>query len=467
MKVEVEKLSEGKQLLKIEVPPKEVDRQFEAAYKELGEKTRVDGFRPGRVPPPILRMHFSKLAPTEALKKIVNWSYPEAVKQLNITPIADPDIDVGDTLPEEGKPFSFKVKVEARPEVRVEGYKGLSVEKEKIEISDEDVDRVLEMEREENASFLPVEGRPVRENDWVIVDFKSFLNETSFQNAEGYLFQLGSNVFPEEVEKGLIGCQVGEEREMEVTRKSAAHTAEGSAVGSHRQCRRQPEASEGAPSEEKVLYQIKLKGIKERRLVIVDDEFARDLGNFSSLAELREDIRKRLEQRARKEEERRLREKIVNTLAERMEVEVPPSLVEGQIEYLMAASKLEPGGNEAEASQLREKLRPLALKMIKEAFILEGIARQERIEASPEEIEEEARVEPRSMTKGREAPLTEDRRRALAYRIRNRKAVDFLVSQAKIKEKEKSLILTPDQVRMLRPRRKRLLEPGERRIIIT
>ena len=442
MKVEVEKLADGKQLLKIEVPPEEVDRQLEAVYKDLGKKVRVDGFRSGRIPLPVLKMHFSKLAQTEALKKIVNWSYPEAIKQLNIIPISDPDIEVGDALPEEKKPFSFKVKVETRPEVKVEGYKGLSVEKERIEISNEDVDRVLEMEREENADLLPVEGRPVKENDWLIVDFKSFLNETSFQNVEGYLFQLGSNVFPEEVEEGLVGCQVGEEREMEVL------------------------LPKGESSEEKILYQIKLKGIKERRLVIVDDEFARDLGDFDSLAELREDTRKRLERRAKEEEERRLREKIINILVERTEVEVPPSLVEGQIEHLMLASKLEPGRESEGATQLKEKLRPLALRQVKVALILEGIAGQEGIVATREEIEEEAISEPRSIPKRRETPLTEDGRSALAYRIRKRKTLDFLVSRAKIKEKEKSLILTPDEVRMLRPLRKKLLEPGEGRIVV-
>ncbi|MCK4436324.1 trigger factor [bacterium] len=434
MKVESEKLSDSKQLLKIEVPPEEVDRQFEAAYRELSKKARVDGFRRGKVPSHILKMHFSKLAQTEALKKIVDWSYPEAVKRSSITPIGDPDIEAGDTLPEERNAFSFKVRVETWPEVRVEGYKGLIVEKERIEISSEDVDRVLEMEREENADFFPIEGRPARWNDWVVVDFKSFLNKASFQNAEGYLFQLGSNALPKEVEEGLVGCQVGEEREIEV--------------------------------KEKVLYRVKLNGIKERRLVIMDDEFAKDLGNFSSLAELREDTRKRLEQRARDEEERRLKEKLTGILAEKTEMEVPSTLVERQLKYLMLASKLELDGEGSEVSQLREKLRPAALKQVKATLVLEGIAREEGIEATREEIEEEATAEPRSMTKGKKGTLSEDNRRVLAYRVRRRKTLNFLVSQARIKEKEKSLILTPDQVRMLRPQRKRLLEPGEGKIVI-
>lgn len=436
MKVETEKLSDSKQLLKIEVSPEEVDRQFEATYRDLGKKARVDGFRPGRVPQSILKMRFSKLAQAEAVKKIVSWSWAEALKQSAITPINDPDIEVGDALPEEKKTFSFKVRIEVQPEVRVDGYKGLSVEKERIEISAEDVEAVLETEREENADFLPVEGRLVRENDWVVVDFKSFLNQTSFQSAEGYLFQLGSNIFPKEVEEGLVGCPVGEEREIEI---------------------------KGGSEGKNLLYQVKLKGIKERRLVILDDEFARDLGNFSSLAELRDDTRKRLEQRAKEEEERRLKQKIVDILVEKTEVEVSPSLVKRQVEHMMIASKLELGKETQEATQLMEKLQPMALKMLKEALILEGIARQEGIEATREEIEEEAGAEPRP---GKETPLTEDRQMALANRIRRRKILDFLVSQAKIKEKEKSLILTPDQVKMFRPLRKKLLEPGEGRIVV-
>ena len=437
MKVEVEKLGECKQRLKIEVPREEVDRQFEAAYKELGRKSRVDGFRPGKVPLPILRRRFQKVAAAEALKKIVAVSYPEAMKGKNILPLSDPDIEIGEALPEEEKPFSFQVTVETWPEVEVKSYKGLSLERERIEISDEEVETVLEMKREENADFLPVEGRPVKEDDWVVVDFKSFLDGNPFQSAEGHLFRLSSGVFPREVEERLIGKLPEADEEQEVEAPLS-----------------------GEKSSAKLLYQVKLKGIKERRLLIVDDEFARDLGEFNSLAELREDIRKKLEIRAREEEEGKLRGGIVDILVERNEVEVPPRLVEEQINHLMLISRAELGSADEEKgkSELREKLRPPAIKQVKASLILEEIARRENIAATEEEIKKEA--------EGNKIPLTKERREDLAHRIKRRKTLDFLISQAEVKEKEKPLVLTPDQVRMLMPREKKFREPGGGRIIV-
>ncbi len=437
MKVEVEKLDECKQCLKIEIPREEVDRQFEATYKELGKKSRVDGFRPGKIPLPILKQRFREVAATEALKKIVAGSYPQAMKEKNIVPLGEPDIKIGEALPEEKKPFYFQATVETWPEVKVENYKGLFLERERIEISDQQVEAVLEMKREENADFLPVEGRPAQKDDWVVIDFKSFLDGQPFQNAEAHLFRLGSGVFPPEVEEILVGKLPEGEEELKVE---------------------VPLPGENASA--KILYQIKLKGVKERRLLIVDDEFAKDLGEFNSLAELREDIRKKLELRAKEEEERKLRNDLVDILVEKNEMEVPSRLVEEQTNHMMLVSGagLDGSGGEEKKRTIRENLRPLAVKQVKVYLMLEEIAKRENIEVAEEEINAE--------TKETKAPLTKERREDLTHRIRRRKTLDFLINQADIKEKEKSLVLTPDQVRMLMPPERRLREPGGGRIIV-
>lgn len=438
MKVEVEKLPDCKQRIKIEVPQEEVDRQFEVTYKELGKNSRLDGFRRGKVPLLILRRRFGEAAATEALKKIVALAYPEAMKEKNILPLGDPDIEVGKSLPEEKKPFSFQVSVETWPEVKAENYKGLSLEREKIEISEEEIEAVLEMRREENADFLPVEGRPLQAGDWVVVDVKSFLDEKPFQNAEAYLFRMGSGVFPPEVEEKLIGTlpETGEEKEIEVP------------------------LPEEKSAERKILYRIKVRGIKERRLLIVDDEFARDLGDFNSLAEMREDIRKKLEVRLKEEGERKLRDGIVDILVEKNALEIPSLLVKEQIDHLMLISRVELGSSNEEKgkSELREKLRPLAVKQVKASLLLEDISRRENIVVTDEDIEKEAEKDKR--------PLTKENREELSHRIKRVKALDFLISQAEIKEKDKPLVLTPDQVRMLMPPEKQFRKPGEGKIIV-
>lgn len=437
MKVEVEKLAECKQRLEIEVPLEEVGRQFEVAYRELGRKYKLDGFRPGKVPLPVLKSRFGEVVAAEALKKIVVAGYSEAIKERNILPLGEPDIEVGKRLPEEKQNFSFQATVETWPEVKVEGYRGLTVEREKVEVRDEDIEEILQMKREENADFLPVEGRPVKGDDWVVLDFKSFLDGSPFQSAEGHLFRLGSGFFPPEVEERLIGKlpEADEEQEVEVSLS-------------------------GDKSPAKILYRIKLRGIKECRFLIVDDEFARDLGEFNSLVELREDIRKKLEARAREEEEKSLRDKIVALLVERNEIELPSRLIEEQIDHLLLIARAEPGASDGgeEKRALREKLRPVAIGQVKASLLLEEIAGRENIAATGEEIDEEAK-------KGK-GPLTKEGREDLAYRIRRRKTLDFLISQAEIKEKEKSLVLTPDQVRMLMPQEKKFRRPGGAKIIV-
>jgi len=439
MKIDVEKLPECKQRFKIEIPSEEVDRQFEATYKKLGKESRVDGFRPGKVPLPILRKRFREVVATEALKKIVSVGYSGAMKEKNILPLGDPDVKVGEVLPEEKKPFSFQVTVETWPEVKVKEYKGLSLERERIEISNEEIEAILEMKREENADFLSVEGRPVQKDDWVVIDVKSFLDEKPFQSAEGYLFRLGSGAFPPEFEERLIGKlpEADEEQEIEVP------------------------LPEGKSPAKKLLYRVKLKGIKERRLLIVDDEFARDLGEFNSLEELREDIRNKLEVRAREEEEGKLQGEAVDLLIKENDMELPSRLIEEQLDHLMLLSRTEVASSDEEKgkSELREKLRPLAIKQVKSSLILEEISRRENIVATEEEIKKEAEESKISLTK-------EENREDLDHRIKRRKTLDFLISRAEVKEKEKSLVLTPDQVRMLMPRERKFRKPDGGKIIV-
>ena len=398
----------------------------------------MDGFRPGKVPLPILRKRFGEVAATEALKKIVAVSYEKVLKEKNILALGDPDVKVGESLPEEKNPFSFQVTVEVWPEVKVENYKGLTIEREKIEIRDEEVEEVLRMRQEENAEFLPVEGRPVKDDDWVVIDFRSFLDGSPFQNGEGSLFRLGLGAFPKEVEDVLIGSlpETEEEREIEV-----------------------PLPGQGSPAR-KILYRIKLRGIKERRLLIVDDEFARDLGEFNNIAELRADIRKKLENRAREEEEGKLRSKIVELLVEKNEMEIPSYLVEEQLKYLMLVSQAElsSSGEGEKKSELREKLRPLAVTQVKSSLILEEIARRENLTVTEEEIKKEV--------EGTRALSAKGKREDLAYRIKRRKVLDFLISRAEIKEKKKSLVLTPDQVRMLMPQEEKSRGRDRGRIIV-
>ncbi len=411
MKIDVEELKGCERAIKVELSPEEVNRAFSESYKHLSSRTEIPGFRRGKVPRRILELRFGKRVRDDVAERAARNAYRKALKEKSINPITSPEVDLGGEVPTEGKPFSFKLHVVVRPKVKLDGYKGIKVEKETFKVTDKDVEKFLERKREEMAEFLPVEeNRPIQKDDWVTVDY-----ELPWKSQEGFLFRVGSETFPPPVEERLIGSRVGEEMEIEV----------------------HPPKDVGG---EGFLCKLKVKGIKRRRLLVVNDEFARDLGGYGSLKELREDIRKKLELEVEERSEERLRERIIDTLVEMAEVEPPPVMVEREIGYLEAISQAVNPKRKEDQKKLREELKPLALKRTKVYLVLEEISEREGISVSDEELKGD-----------------EDRK----YELKRRKVLDFLVENAQIEEKGEPLILTPERARLVTPPTEGLLIPGK------
>ena len=414
MKVNVEELPGSRRRIEVELEQEEVSRHFEDKVKRLARSAQIPGFRKGKVPGHVLEKMMGKSLQAEVLEEIVGESYGKACREKDITPVSEPSIDTGSVMPQKDKPYSFSITVDIKPGVSIEDYKGLVLEKEKVEITDEHVSAALQREREERAEFLPVKDRSVMKEDWVLLDGKSFVDGNAVQDFSDYMVQVGYGRLPKEMDEGLVGCLVGQEKEISSTGKGG----------------------------EKISYNLKVKAIKERRLLIVNDEFAKDVGGFPSLEELRVDIRKRLESVSEVRVEHDLKRQIGGKLAGMVEVDVPRSFVERQVEHMRQITRAYVTGQET--NQDDGELKKLATAQIREHLALEEIARRENITVTEEEVEK-AGAEAAAAGLKKDAEDSD----GLRWSLRRKKTVDFLLSHAKIEDKGKSLIMTPDEVSLI------------------
>ena len=420
MNVKVEELTGSRKRIEVELEQEEVSKHFKDLVERLARDAQIPGFRKGKVPGHILERRMGKSLQAEVLEKIVGESYGKACREKDITPISEPSVDTGSAMPQKDKPYSFSITVDTKPSVSIEDYKGLVLEREKVEITDEHVSAALQQEREERAEFLPVNDRPVMREDWVLLDGKSFLDGNAVQDFSDYMVQVGSGRLPKEMDEALVGCPVGQEKEISSTGKGG----------------------------KQISYKFRVKAIKERRLLIVNDEFARDVGGFPSLEQLRSDIRKRLESVAGVRVEQDMRRRIGEKLAGMVEVDVPQSFVERQAEHMRQVTSAYLAGQET--NQDDGELKKLATAQIREHLALEEIARRESITVTEEELEN-ARAQ--AAASGRQESV-EEGSDGLRWSLRRKKTMDFLLSHAKIEDKAKSPILTPGEVSLIDQGRK-------------
>jgi trigger factor len=379
MKVSVEDISSIKKKVRIEIPEEDVAKEIDSFYRELGRKAKIKGFRPGKVPRSILERYFKDYVKAELVEKLIQETYPNALTETNLQPVSTPVVDPGDL--EVGRPFQYSATIEVKPEIKLEGYIGLNLQGKKEEVKEEELEDRLRTLQNLHASLKTVsEVRPIQKGDYLIIDYEA--RETGKPLEEGKAIdttlEVGSGKFIPEVEEKLIGMTLGEEREIEVTFPEDYPYKKWAGKG--------------------ISFHVRIKEIKEKILPPLDDEFAKDLGDYSSLEELKSKIKEEI----RKEKElflqQQLRNQILDQLLEATPFEVPESLVEAQTQALISDTKLrlarqgmalqDIGVTE---EKLQEDYRTTALKQVKTFLILEKIANQEGISVTDEEMEERIR----------------------------------------------------------------------------
>lgn len=377
MNITVEEISSIKKKINIEIPVEQVTGEVESLYREVGAKAKIKGFRPGKVPRNILERYFKEYIKGEVIQKLIQETYPAALSEKNIHPVSLPVIDPGEL--ESGKPFQYSATVEVKPEIRIENYIGLNLQGEKEDLSEEEVEERLKNLQNLHAQLKTIEQpRPVQAGDYVIIDYelkKDNPPSSKEGKATDFTVEVGSGRFIAEMEEKMIGMRPEEEREIEVSfpedygyKKWAGKS---------------------------LTFLVKVKEIKEKILPPLDDEFAKDLGDYASLEDLKVKLKGEIEKEKEMALKRQLKDQILDQLIQSNPFEVPESMVIEQTKALVSDTKLRLASQgivlkslNIPEEKLQEDYREVAQKQVRSYLILEKIAAQEGITVTDEEADE-------------------------------------------------------------------------------
>jgi trigger factor len=376
MKTSVEEISSIKKKVFIEIPEDQVNKEVESFYKDLGKKAKIKGFRPGKVPRNILERYFKDYVKTEVVQKLIQDTYPQALSEIDLEPVSPPVIDPGEF--EGGKSFQYSAVIEVKPDIKLEGYTGLKIEGKKEEVKDEEVEERLRALQNLHANLKTIsEARPIQAGDYVIVDYEASMGGKPLEGGKAIDFtvEVGSGQFIPALEEKLIGLKPEEEKEIEVSfpedygyQKWAGKT---------------------------ISFHVKIKEIKEKILPPLDDEFAKDLGDYSSFEELKAKLKGEIEKEKELVLERQLKDQVVDQLLEANPFEVPESLVEEQAKAMISDMKLKLAAQGVvlknlgvTEEKLQEDYKAMAQKQVKTFLILDKIASQEGISVTDEEADD-------------------------------------------------------------------------------
>ena len=381
MSVQVEKLEHNMAKLTIEVPETELEAAIEKAYQKQKKSISLPGFRKGKAPRVMIEKMYGKgVFLEDAANSLIPVQYSLAAGESGLEIVSQPTIDV--TQLEPGKPFIFTAEVAVKPEVTLGEYKGVEVEKQNTEVLEEEIDAEIFKERESNSRMIDVEDRAVENGDTVNLDFEGFVDGEPFEGGkgEGYPLVIGSNTFIPGFEEQLIGANIDEEKEVNVTfpEDYQAEELKGKAA----------------------VFKCKVNRIQKKELPEVDDEFAKDVSEFDTLEEYKADIRKKLAEEKEKDAQRAKEDAVINKIIETSEMDIPDAMVDAQIDQMADdfGRRMQSQGLSLEQyfqftgltmEKLRDELIPQALKRIQTRLVLEKIAEVEDIQPTEEQVDEE------------------------------------------------------------------------------
>jgi trigger factor len=434
MKTAVKEISATVKQIDVEIEADAVRSLYDNISDRYTKLANVPGFRPGHAPRGVVRTRFKDQIRTEVLRELIPEAVQKAIDEHQLEPLGEPqlDLETAEGLdPLGAKPISFHVTVEVLPEISLGNYKGLNLERSTRPVSDEDVDRVIENLRENSASLEPVEDRGAQVGDTVTANFHGvFLNEPDAEplNVEDVDVVLGGDGVVPEITDNLLDVKPDDEKTFRVD---------------------YPEdfSSKGLAGK-LVEYTVKVGAVRLKELPEVDDEWAQSLGEeIESLADLRGQVRTDLEARAGNEAEGKMRADLVRQLVEAHAFELPDRLVEHQTEHRlesvvrdMMGQGIDPRNPQLDWDKARDSLKEQAGYDLRGSLVLERIADEEKIEVTPEEIQDEidaiAAASRQTPEQVRTILTKQGGERSIAGRLRNRKALDFLVANANVTDKE-------------------------------
>lgn len=375
-----EKTEQNTVTLKFTIAKDVFDAQTEKVYNRKKNKITIQGFRPGKAPRHMIEKIYGKgVFYEDALNDLLPGEYAEALKESGIEAVAQPEIDV-ESIDENGVLVVAKVTV--KPEVEIEGYTGIALSKETVKVTEKEVEEELENVRSRQGREIEVTDRPAKNGDTANIDYEGFADGVAFEGgkAEKQDLKLGSNTFIPGFEDQVIGHSVGDEFEIQVTFPTEYHAPE--------------------LAGKDATFKIKLNGLKYTELPEVDDEFAKDVSEFDTLAEYKADLKAKIQKRKEAEADRVFEGKLADALVEKLEVALPEAMVNAEAENMLRDydMNLRQNGLDLktylkytgkELNDLREDFKPRAEKQLKLRLALEKIAQKENLSVTEEEIKKE------------------------------------------------------------------------------
>jgi trigger factor len=421
MKTEFTDVSETQKTITIEIPSDVVDAEIDRIAKGYSKQARLPGFRPGKVPATVVKQRFKDQILHDVMHGLIPRAVAEALQERGIEPVDTPNIR--DVALQEGQPLKFTAAVETVPPFDPGDLSTLEAHRPSTDVTDANVDEMLHRLRERAAKYEPVEGRPITDGDTVVLDIERTDPDGQPDRHENVSIELGSAANPPGFDAHLIGLSAGDEKTF------VTHFPEDYSV------------AEMANTD--VTYSIKVKDVRRRVLPELDDEFAKDLGEFDSLAALRDRVRSDLREESVEKADRQVRTDILKQLAERVTFELPPSLVEREIDRRLEEfarqlmqQNVDPRQAGIDWAQFREAQREPAHAAVASALALDEVARRENVTVTPEDIERE--IERFAARAGRTpAALRAQLEKEggigrLSTGLRREKAVDLALSRARM-----------------------------------
>jgi trigger factor len=426
MSCKVEDLGKNMVKLTIEATAEDFDKAIEKAYQKNKGKMNIQGFRKGKAPRAIIeKMYGVGVFYEDAANEIIPEAYEAAVKETDLEIVSRPEIDVVQV--EKGKTFIFTAEVAVKPEVTLGQYKGVEVEKQAIEITEEEINAELDKAREQNSRTVNVEDRAVAVKDTAVIDFEGFVDGVAFAGGKGEDFELviGSHSFIDTFEDQLVGKSIGEEVEVNVTFPTEYHAKE----------------LAGKPA----LFKVTIKSIKVKELPEADDDFAQDVSDFNTIAEYKEDIKKNLTEKKAKAAKTAKEDAVVDKIVENATMDIPSQMVDSQKRQMAEdfAQRLQMQGLSLEQyfqytgmnpNKFMEDLEPQALKRIQSRLVLEAIVKAENIQIADEDVEKEfeqmAKTYQMELDKIKEL-IGEKEKEQIVMDMAVQKAIDLVTDSAK------------------------------------
>ena len=433
MSLQVEKMEKNMAKLTIEVSAEDLDKAMQNAYQKAKGRISIPGFRKGKAPRKMIEQMYGKgVFLEDAVNALIPEHYSKALAECELEIVSQPTIDI--TQAEPGKAFIFTAEVAVKPEVTLGDYKGVEVPKTEITVTDEDVEAELKKEQEKNSRTISVEDRAAQLNDIVTIDFEGSVDGVPFDGGQAteYPLTLGSNTFIPGFEEQLVGAKVGDDVDVKVTFPE------------------EYQAKELAGKE--AIFKCAVKKIEAKELPELDDDFAKDVSEFDTLAEYKEHVKTNLEDKKANEAKRAKEDAAVDKVIENAQMDIPEAMIETQTRQMLDdfARRMQSQGLSMEQYMqfsgmtidgLKEQVRPEAETRIKSSLVLEQIAKEENIEVSEDEIN--AEVEKMAAQYGMEADklkeyLGEAEKESIKRDLSVTKAVDLIMENVKERAKAKT-----------------------------